>query len=40
VHRLVDQHVTRRANHEWLLWSILTTTVWQDVVLRQPRLAS
>jgi len=39
VHRLIDQHVAQQANHEWLLWSILTTTVWQDVVLRQPRVA-
>jgi asparagine synthase (glutamine-hydrolysing) len=35
VQRLIDQHVNREAHHEWLLWAILTTTVWQDVVLRE-----
>ena len=40
VHRLIDQHVSGQANHEWLLWSILTTTVWQDVVLSQTPVAS
>jgi asparagine synthase (glutamine-hydrolysing) len=34
VQRLIDQHVNREADHEWLLWTILTTTVWQDVVLQ------
>jgi asparagine synthase (glutamine-hydrolysing) len=33
VHRLIDEHAAGAANREWLLWAILTTTVWQDVVL-------
>jgi asparagine synthase (glutamine-hydrolysing) len=38
VHRLINEHIERRGNHEWALWAILTTTVWQDVVLRgSPR---
>jgi asparagine synthase (glutamine-hydrolysing) len=34
VHHLIEEHIERRGNHEWALWAILTTTVWQDVVLR------
>jgi asparagine synthase (glutamine-hydrolysing) len=36
VHRLIDEHAAGVASHEWLLWSILSTTVWQDTVLRRP----
>jgi len=37
VQRLIDQHVNREGNYEWPLWTILTTTVWQEVVLKtQP----
>jgi asparagine synthase (glutamine-hydrolysing) len=34
VHQLIDQHVNGKGNYEWPLWTILTTTVWQEVVLR------
>lgn len=37
VQRLIARHVDRQANHEWLLWAILTTTVWQDAVLGAQR---
>jgi asparagine synthase (glutamine-hydrolysing) len=40
VHHLIDEHVAGRGNHEWALWAILTTTVWQDVVLRGSRRPS
>jgi asparagine synthase (glutamine-hydrolysing) len=33
VQRLIDEHAAGIANREWLLWSILTTTVWHEVVL-------
>ena len=37
VHRLIDQHVNREGDFEWPLWTILTTTVWQEVVLKAQR---
>jgi asparagine synthase (glutamine-hydrolysing) len=40
VHHLIDEHVAGRGNHEWALWAILTTTVWQDAVLRGSRRPS
>jgi asparagine synthase (glutamine-hydrolysing) len=37
VQRLIDQHVNREGDFEWPLWTVLTTTVWQEVVLKtQP----
>src|SRR5262245_48943380 len=41
VHELIGRHIDRQGNFEWALWTILTTTVWQEVVLgAQPRAPS
>lgn len=29
---LIDEHMSGKANHEWRLWTILTVTVWQDMI--------